>query len=74
MPSARTHPRYFDRGAKSLIKKLLKADLTKRYGCLKNGAKDIKNHRWLASTDWDALYHKRVRAPVVPKGTRLRAD
>jgi hypothetical protein len=28
-------PRHFDRHAKSLIKKLLVADLTKRYGCLK---------------------------------------
>ena len=30
-------PRFFERNAKSLIKKLLTADLTKRFGCLKNG-------------------------------------
>lgn len=38
-------PRYFERAAKSLIKKLLSPDLTKRYGCLKGGAQDIKKHR-----------------------------
>lgn len=41
-----TFPRYFDRSAKALIKKILTADLTKRLGCLKNGANDIKNHKW----------------------------
>jgi serine/threonine protein kinase len=45
-------PRYFDRNAKNLIKKLLSADLTKRYGCLKGGALDIKKHRWFSGTDW----------------------
>jgi len=39
-------PRNFDRGAKSLVKHLLVADLTKRFGNLKGGAKDIKNHRF----------------------------
>jgi hypothetical protein len=39
-------PRFVDRNAKNLIKKLLTADLTKRYGCLKGGADDIKKHKW----------------------------
>ena len=38
-------PRFFDRNAKSLIKKLLTADLTKRYGCLKGAAEDVKRHK-----------------------------
>lgn len=59
-------PRYFDRNAKNLIKKLLSADLTKRYGCLKGGAQDIKKHRWFASTDWGGLYAKALPAPIVP--------
>ena len=29
-----------------LIKKLLTADRTKRFGCLKAGAADIKSHKW----------------------------
>jgi protein kinase A len=35
-------------------------DLTKRYGNLKNGVNDIKNHKWYASTDWIAIYQKKV--------------
>ena len=38
-------PRNFDKNAKSIVKHLLIADLTKRYGNLKNGVNDIKNHR-----------------------------
>lgn len=45
-------PRDFDKDAKSLVKHLLVADVTKRYGCLKNGSNDIKNHRWFKSLDW----------------------
>jgi hypothetical protein len=44
-----TKPRYpegFDSRLKSLIKHLLRRDLSKRFGNLKNGAEDIKNHRF----------------------------
>jgi protein kinase A len=48
-------PKDFEKDAKSLVKHLLVADVTKRYGCLKNGANDIKNHRWFKSIDWYKL-------------------
>lgn len=35
-------------------------DLTKRYGNLKNGVNDIKGHKWFATTDWIAIYQKKV--------------
>jgi hypothetical protein len=38
-------PRWIDRNAKSLIKKLLVSDTTKRYGCLRGGADDVKDHK-----------------------------
>merc|ERR1711923_40667 len=46
---------------------LSKVDLTKRYGNLKNGVMDIKNHKWFATTEWIAVYQKRVEAPFIPK-------
>lgn len=61
-----TYPRHFDRGAKSLIKKLLVADLTKRYGCLKGGADDVKKHKWYNGFDWDALLNRQLPAPIIP--------
>jgi len=48
-------PKDFEKDAKSLVKHLLVADVTKRYGCLKNGGNDIKNHRWFKSIDWYKL-------------------
>ena len=59
-------PRYFDRHAKSLIKKLLTADLTKRYGCLKKGAQDVKDHKWFQKFQWDNLYNMTLDPPIKP--------
>ena len=44
-------PRNFDKNGKSLVKHLLVSDLTKRYGNLKNGVNDIKNHRFFSGLD-----------------------
>ena len=40
---------------------MFQVDLTKRYGNLKNGVNDIKNHKWFSSTEWIAVYQKKVR-------------
>ncbi|GMI62550.1 hypothetical protein ScalyP_jg6908, partial [Parmales sp. scaly parma] len=60
-------PRYIDRNVKALIKKLLLADLTKRYGCLKAGADDIKKHKWFADMNWDNLIGRKLQAPILPQ-------
>lgn len=59
-------PRGFDRAAKSLVKHLLVADLSKRYGNLRNGVNDIKNHRWFAGFNWASLLTKQISAPYRP--------
>lgn len=59
-------PRYFDRSAKNLTKKLLTADLTKRYGCLKNGSRDIMDHKWFAGFSFDDLLNKSMVPPLKP--------
>jgi len=60
------YPKNFDKDAKSLVKHLLVADLTKRYGNLKNGVNDIKNHRWFNGLDWAKLNNKVIEAPYKP--------
>lgn len=62
-------PTFFDRSAKSLIKKLLTADLTKRYGCMKNGAEDVKNHSFFAGINWEDLYARKVTPFIIPNVT-----
>lgn len=59
-------PKGFDRDAKSLVKHLLVADLSKRYGNLKNRAQDIKNHRFYDSINWKMMYEKKVSPPYKP--------
>ena len=60
-------PSGFDSNAKSLIKHLLDSDLTKRYGNLKNGVKDITTHRFFKNFEWDKLLKKVLPPPYVPK-------
>jgi len=60
-------PSSFDANAKSLVKHLLEADLTKRYGNLKGGVNDIKGHRVFKSLDFTSLLAKQIQAPYIPK-------
>merc|ERR1712193_434218 len=60
-------PKYFDKNAKTLVKKLLTADLSKRYGNLKDGADDILKHKWFASLDWQKLEAKEITPPYKPQ-------
>lgn len=60
-------PSHFSNDLKNLIQNILQVDLTRRYGNLKNGANDIKQHPWFSHTNWIALLNKEVEAPTVPK-------
>jgi serine/threonine protein kinase len=60
-------PSSFDSNAKSLVKHLLEADLTKRYGNLKGGVADVKGHRLFKSLDFTKLSLKQIAAPYTPK-------
>ena len=59
-------PSSFPSNAKSLVKHLLVQDLSKRYGNLKGGVSDIKNHRFFKEMDWSALVKYKLKAPYVP--------
>ena len=60
-------PSNFSKSAKSLIKHLLVADLSKRYGNMKNGVDDIKNHRFFKDLDWKLLIERKLKGPYIPK-------
>ncbi|XP_075394277.1 cAMP-dependent protein kinase catalytic subunit PRKX-like [Tenrec ecaudatus] len=63
-------PRYLDFYVKDLIRKLLVVDRTKRLGNMKNGANDIKRHRWFRTVDWEGVPHRKLKPPIVPKISR----
>jgi len=60
------YPSFFEGGAKDLLKSLLTADLSKRFGNLARGSRDIFSHMWFAEVDWDCLYRKEIPAPYIP--------
>ena len=57
----------FPSSAKSLVKHLLTHDLSKRYGNLKGGVNDIKNHRFFDDMDWNALIRYKLQPPYIPE-------
>ncbi|XP_017053426.1 cAMP-dependent protein kinase catalytic subunit 3 isoform X2 [Drosophila ficusphila] len=58
--------RHMDPIAKDLIKKLLVNDRTKRLGNMKNGADDVKRHRWFKHLNWNDVYNKKLKPPILP--------
>jgi len=59
-------PKYFDKNAKALVKKLNTADLSKRYGNLKDGPNDILKHKWFETLDFQKLEKLETPAPYKP--------
>eukprot|EP00913_Durusdinium_trenchii_P028895 g27092.t1 len=59
-------PKYFDKNAKSLVKKLLVADLSKRFGNLKDGAADILQNKWFSTYELPKLEALEYPAPYKP--------
>lgn len=60
-------PSTFNKDAKSIVKHLLVADLGKRYGNLKNGVNDIKEHRWFNGLDWKVALKRGLKPSFIPK-------
>ena len=58
-------PSKFDKSAKSLVKKLLVRDISKRLGNLKNGVNDIKSHRFFK--DFEFTLINKFKPNYVPK-------
>merc|ERR1712232_317773 len=59
-------PKLFDKNAKSLVKHLLTAELSKRFGNLKKGVEDIKEHKWFKDMPWEKLVAFEIPAPFKP--------
>ena len=55
--------------ARRLIQGLLTADLSKRLGCMANGADDVKQCAWFSGVDWNIVFQKKIQPPWVPELT-----
>ena len=52
---------------RKLITGLLESDLSKRLGCMVNGADDVKGHPWFRGVDWAMVDAKKIQPPWVPE-------
>ena len=59
-------PKDFDKSAKSLIRHLTQHDLSKRYGNLKHGVDDIKNHRFFKELNFYNVISQAERPEYIP--------
>jgi len=59
-------PSIYPEKAKDLTQQLLVREAHMRLGCLRNGARDIKEHAWFKSLSFNELYRRRMKAPWVP--------
>lgn len=65
-------PRHFDSSAKSIIKHLTDHDLSRRYGNLKHGSDDVKNHRFFNDVSFLNIVTQKVKPPYVPSANLKR--
>lgn len=60
---------HFSKDLRDLLKNLLQTDITRRFGCLRNGVNDIKDHSWFQGLSWIAIYNQSVEAEFIPEIT-----
>lgn len=52
--------------AQDLIRGLCTVDRTKRLGNVEGGAKRVKAHPFFAGVDWDQVYFRKMKGPIIP--------
>ncbi|KAL8718866.1 MAG: hypothetical protein Q9225_004056 [Loekoesia sp. 1 TL-2023] len=60
-------PADMDPDARSLISGLCTVNPTQRLGNLAGGVDNVKSHPFFAPIDWDALYYRKIKGPIIPK-------
>lgn len=59
-------PNSINKHARWMIKLLLRLCPSERLGYQKNGVQDIRNQKWFANFNWEALQRLALPAPIVP--------
>lgn len=64
-------PSFVPPDAQSLLRGLLERDETKRLGSGPSDAKEIMQHPFFASIDWEKLFKKEIDPPFVPESSKV---
>lgn len=59
-------PSSFNSDLRDLVRNVLQVDITKRYGVMKSGILDYKNHKWFKGIEWESILNCRSAPPFVP--------
>jgi protein kinase A len=59
-------PSFMSNDLQNLLTHILQVDVTKRYGTMKNGVDDIKNHKWFRPVHWKAIMCRKSKPPFIP--------
>ena len=60
-------PPHVEPKARDLVKSFLCADRALRLGYPKNGAEEVKQHKWFRGVDFKMVFERRVPPPWTPK-------
>lgn len=60
------YPSAMSPDARDIIAGLCTVDPAKRLGNIKGAAGTVKAHPFFKNIDWDALYHRKMKGPIVP--------
>ncbi|CAK4030361.1 kinase DC2 [Lecanosticta acicola] len=60
------YPSAMSKDARDIIGGLCTVDVAKRLGNIRGGAETVKKHPWFAHINWDELYHRKMKGPIVP--------
>ena len=52
--------------ARELIAGLCRVNPAQRLGNLSDGSAGVKNHPYFKSIDWNAIYHRQSKGPIIP--------
>jgi len=63
----RSHSLHVPRAARDFILALCKTDPSQRLGHIAGGSKRVMEHRFFEGIDWDDIYYKRRRGPIIPR-------
>jgi len=61
------HSLHIPRAARDFILALCKIDPTQRLGHIAGGSKRVMDHYFFDGIDWDEIYYRRRRGPIIPR-------
>ena len=65
------YPQWMSSDSRDLISSLCTVNPSQRLGNISSGGVSgtalVKSHPFFKTIDWDALYHRRIKGPIIPK-------